>query len=254
MRVDTFSRRVMGGIALLVALIAFPLGVVASHQFSDVPDSNTFHNDIAAIRNAGVTSGCGGGKYCPKDYVTREQMAGFMNRLGALGAGKTPVVNADRLDGLDSTQLARTDELHHFSCAGVDLQPATSTTAFAEGSARGSRSVTSGNDELACGLHLPDGAVVTGFLASVYDNSSVYEASCQIFRFGGGYPGITSMSGNLSSGYAATPGYTTLATTTISDATIDNLLYTYAMSCYLSGAGGTNTSVIKVVTGYIGAP
>jgi hypothetical protein len=96
--------------AVLVALIlgaalAFPLGVVASHQFSDVPNSNPYHADIDALADSGVTTGCGGGKYCPADFVTREQMAAFMNRLGALGAGKTPVVNAAKLDGLDSTDL-----------------------------------------------------------------------------------------------------------------------------------------------------
>jgi len=34
-------------------------------------------------------------------------MAAFMNRLGALASGKTPVVNADKLDGLDSTAFSR---------------------------------------------------------------------------------------------------------------------------------------------------
>ena len=96
--------------AVLVALvlgaaIAFPLGVLASHQFSDVPNSNPYHTDIDALVDSGVTTGCGGGKYCPSAFVTREQMAAFMNRLGALQAGKTPVVNATKLDGLDSTDL-----------------------------------------------------------------------------------------------------------------------------------------------------
>ena len=89
--------------ALVGAAIAFPLGVIASHQFTDVPASNVFHNDIDALADAGVTSGCAAAKFCPNDFVTREQMAAFLNRLGALGPGKTPVVNANRLDGLDST-------------------------------------------------------------------------------------------------------------------------------------------------------
>lgn len=87
--------------ALLVAAVSFPLGVLASHQFSDVPTSSVYHADIDALVAAGVTSGCGGGAYCPKAYVTREQMAAFMNRLGALAPGKTPVVNAARVDGKD---------------------------------------------------------------------------------------------------------------------------------------------------------
>jgi hypothetical protein len=98
------SRRAYGLLTATVVAtaIAFPLGVIATHQFGDVPDSNPYHNDIAAIANAGVTSGCGGGNYCPSAYVTREQMAAFMNRLGALSAGKQPVVNAIALNGIQS--------------------------------------------------------------------------------------------------------------------------------------------------------
>ena len=80
---------------LFVALMAFPIGVIASHQFTDVPDANQFHNDIDAVKDAGVTSGCGDGTtFCPEDHVTRGQMAAFLNRLGALGPGKDPVANA----------------------------------------------------------------------------------------------------------------------------------------------------------------
>jgi len=99
--------RRFGGIALVLAIgMALPGAIaLASHQFTDVPDSNQFHADISAIADAGVTTGCAPNLYCPKDFVTREQMAAFMNRLGALQAGKTPVVNADKVDGIDSTGL-----------------------------------------------------------------------------------------------------------------------------------------------------
>lgn len=111
MRFSRLSRvsRVRGTVLAVVAatVMAFPLGVLASHQFTDVPNSNIFHGDIDALVDAGVTAGCGGGKYCPNQAVTRGQMAAFMNRLGALAPGKTPVVNADRIDGLDSSAFAR---------------------------------------------------------------------------------------------------------------------------------------------------
>ena len=93
--------------AMLGAAIALPLGVIASHQFTDVLNTNSFHGDIDAIADAGITTGCGGGKYCPKDFVTREQMAAFLNRLGALGPGKTPVVNATKVDGFDAASINR---------------------------------------------------------------------------------------------------------------------------------------------------
>lgn len=119
-------------IAMIVgvtALIVAPLTAVASHVFDDVPNDNTFHNDITAIADAEVTKGCNppaNDEYCPNDNVTRGQMAAFMNRLGALGPGKTPVVNAataneadhattandaDRAAGLDQVTYATNSEL-----------------------------------------------------------------------------------------------------------------------------------------------
>jgi hypothetical protein len=99
-------------VAILLATVALalsvPLAVFAGHQFSDVPNSNLYHADIDALADSGVTTGCGGGRYCPNNYVTRGEMAAFMNRLGALGPGKTPVVNAHRLDGRDSSGFLRT--------------------------------------------------------------------------------------------------------------------------------------------------
>jgi hypothetical protein len=55
----------------------------ASSSFSDVLTTDTFFQNIQAIYAAGVTTGCGGGKFCPNDYVTRGQMAAFLTR--ALG-------------------------------------------------------------------------------------------------------------------------------------------------------------------------
>ncbi|MGH8936383.1 MAG: S-layer homology domain-containing protein [Acidimicrobiia bacterium] len=89
---------------IVVAAVAAPAAVWAGHRFTDVPDTNIFHDDISAIADAGVTIGCNppaNDEYCPGDFVTREQMAAFMNRLGALAPGKTPVVNAAQLEGQD---------------------------------------------------------------------------------------------------------------------------------------------------------
>ena len=105
-RIRGFMRphRALFAIALTAAL-AFPLGVLASHQFTDVPDSNPYHADIDAIADAGVTTGCGGGNYCPTANVTRQEMAAFMNRLGALAPGKTPVVNAKTSQSTDGWSI-----------------------------------------------------------------------------------------------------------------------------------------------------
>jgi len=53
---------------------------MAMATFSDVPQSHWAYEAIEAIAAAGITSGCGGGKYCPSDPVTRAQMAVFVLR------------------------------------------------------------------------------------------------------------------------------------------------------------------------------
>ena len=50
----------------------------ANPTFTDVPCSSGFAPWIYEIVRRGITSGCGGGKYCPTDPVTRGQMAVFL--------------------------------------------------------------------------------------------------------------------------------------------------------------------------------
>jgi hypothetical protein len=71
-------RLLVVGVAAL--MLALPLAVSASHIFSDVPTSSTYHTTTSRLVGAGITGGCGGGKYCPNDPVTRGQMAAFLNR------------------------------------------------------------------------------------------------------------------------------------------------------------------------------
>jgi hypothetical protein len=60
-------------------------------MFGDVPCSNPFSKWINELANPAraITSGCGGGNYCPADPVTREQMAVFLLRTEG-GATYTP--------------------------------------------------------------------------------------------------------------------------------------------------------------------
>jgi hypothetical protein len=48
------------------------------HSFIDVPYNYFAWKFIEAVKNAGVTSGCGSGSYCPDNVVTRNQMAVFL--------------------------------------------------------------------------------------------------------------------------------------------------------------------------------
>lgn len=71
-------------IAAMVIVIAAPLAVIATDAFTDVPESNVHHDDIAWLKDAGVTAGCNpptNTEYCPGDPVLRQQMASFMRRL-----------------------------------------------------------------------------------------------------------------------------------------------------------------------------
>jgi len=46
--------------------------------FSDVPASSPFCRWIEELARRGITSGCGGGNFCPQQAVSREQMAVFL--------------------------------------------------------------------------------------------------------------------------------------------------------------------------------
>ena len=55
----------------------------ATATFSDVPTSYTYFRAIEALAASGITTGCGGGNFCPNGNVTRGEMAAFLAR--ALG-------------------------------------------------------------------------------------------------------------------------------------------------------------------------
>ena len=57
--------------------------------FSDVPCTSSFAAWINQIAHEGITTGCGGGNYCPNSAVTREQMAVFLLATKE-GTGYTP--------------------------------------------------------------------------------------------------------------------------------------------------------------------
>jgi hypothetical protein len=62
---------------------ALGLGAAASAGFVDTV-GHPFEAQIDALAAAGVTKGCGGGKFCPDEFVTREQMATFLARAFGL--------------------------------------------------------------------------------------------------------------------------------------------------------------------------
>jgi hypothetical protein len=65
---------------LIRALGDFNPPAPGAQRFADVPESNPFYAFIEQMAVRGITSGCGGGNYCPTANVTREQMAAFIIR------------------------------------------------------------------------------------------------------------------------------------------------------------------------------
>ena len=96
---------------LIGLVLAIPAVVLASHRFTDVPTSSSFHDDISWLADAGVTLGCdaSGTAFCPTDAVSRQQMAAFMRRLA-----QNEVVNADTANSADvagtATNATRADD------------------------------------------------------------------------------------------------------------------------------------------------
>ena len=157
-------------VALIVAttaLIVAPLTAIASHSFTDVPDTNTFHSDIAWLADAGVTKGCNppaNTEFCPNDNVSRGQMSAFLRRLSenkvvdaatavnadhattAVNADHaTTAVNADHattagdadtVDGFDADDFVLATQLLHATVAAdgtLNVGNATSAVRTAEG-------------------------------------------------------------------------------------------------------------------------
>ncbi len=59
---------------------AYSPPICTGTQFNDVTSSHYACNWIEQLANEGITSGCGGGNYCPDTSVDRAQMAVFLQR------------------------------------------------------------------------------------------------------------------------------------------------------------------------------
>ena len=80
----------------MASFIARGLGLPSSgtNWFSD-DNGNQHEANINRIADAGVTLGCGGGRYCPAERVSREQMASFLARALHLPAASVDYFSDD---------------------------------------------------------------------------------------------------------------------------------------------------------------
>ncbi|HEY7862139.1 MAG TPA: S-layer homology domain-containing protein [Thermoanaerobaculia bacterium] len=51
----------------------------ATATFGDVPTTHGFFQFVEALARSGITAGCGGGNFCPDQFLTRGQMAVFLS-------------------------------------------------------------------------------------------------------------------------------------------------------------------------------
>ena len=90
---------------------AFELPAATSDHFTD--DNGTAHEDnINRLFEAGITTGCTATKFCPKDPVTRGQMATFLAR-----ALELPAATSDHFT--DDNGTAHEDNLNRLFEAGI---------------------------------------------------------------------------------------------------------------------------------------
>ncbi len=81
------SRTLVVAGAACVVYAGTPAGAAPCAGFEDVSNSDTAYcSAVSYLKSKGITTGCGdGSNYCPNDYVTRLQMALFLQRMGRGG-------------------------------------------------------------------------------------------------------------------------------------------------------------------------
>jgi hypothetical protein len=82
----------------MAAFLVRALGLTENTHsgFNDVPPGSTFAEDIGRLATAGITRGCNppaNDEFCPKDDVSREQMAAFLTRALSLTDNTHPGFN-----------------------------------------------------------------------------------------------------------------------------------------------------------------
>jgi hypothetical protein len=80
---DPRSRSIVTVLTVAIALLLLTATMVAaSHNFSDVKTSSLYHAAVDWGVDRGLIAGCGSGKFCPNDPLTRAQAMAIMRGLG----------------------------------------------------------------------------------------------------------------------------------------------------------------------------
>lgn len=87
------------------------ISLIKSTPFTDI-GGNPFRADIVWLFHEGITGGCTATRFCPKDPVTREQMASFLDRALDL-----PTTNVDFFT--DDNQSIHQGAINRLAAAGI---------------------------------------------------------------------------------------------------------------------------------------
>ena len=197
----------------------------ATHTFDDVSSGSFFHEDVSWLAENGITGGCGNGNFCPSRPVTRGQMAAFMHRLVSV------------------------DTFAYVSADAESFRPVDSLTDYSLLNERRVRTSTNGSGVFTWPLRLPDLAVITGAVASVFDASG----SVDIEDF---FIGRTSLAtqqpeGLFDLGSTSGSGGANLLFSTGSSTLVDNLEYAYWMQFTITGNDGAAVGVVGATVEYV---
>ncbi len=70
-------------VGICASVLTYGAHAASCDGFTDVDNANTTYcSAVTYLKDKGITLGCTGTTYCPNDYVTRLQMALFLQRMG----------------------------------------------------------------------------------------------------------------------------------------------------------------------------
>jgi hypothetical protein len=117
--IPNVKRLLLRGLVIAWLVLAMAIGAVlpvagggpVAPPFSDVA-GHPFEEHIEWLRQAGITQGCGGGRFCPNDLVTRGEMAAFLARALELAPATVDAFGDD-----DGTTFE--DSINRLAASGI---------------------------------------------------------------------------------------------------------------------------------------
>jgi len=196
----------------LIAMLSGSVVALAAHEFSDVPASNVFHDDVAWLADAGVTFGCNppaNDRFCPDDAVTRAQMAAFLHRFADM-----PVETTIAIDQVGFLPIRENDSYLDYDYNAVGTIGRTSPK------------------PMGASVALPDGATVTGFSATFCDSTNAADYTARLIRrpdpaVSGAYAEVMAEATSSGDGCSIT-----VATSEIENPVVDTTHYSYAVEVW----------------------